>query len=216
MKRLLLTLAFTLTLLLSPQLAQAAHEWQVSMSDPTVTNQTRNFNIDYVALSTDKSDEITVNLYENGAVIDSQTTTAGGDSGTFNVTVPSDGSYTYGLAASSGADGSSKSTTNKIVTVVTPVEGGPSEVTSTDAPNGSGSGENTGTNGGADGEVEGEETGDGQVGDGEGASTDENADEEDSDSDSTETALYALAIIVLGALAYYLYAMYRAKKAEEE
>lgn len=202
--------------------AYAAHYWKVTMSDPTITNQTRNFNIDYGVLSTDKSDVITVSLVENGSVIDTESAIPGGDSGSFNVTVPADGTYTYNISAKSGNDGDTKTTNSKKVTVVTPVEGQPSQISSSDVNPGGGEGADTqGTNN--------------QDGTGEEGSNDSNDDEglveaatdddsgvvgddaaatERANEDDSNTYLYILAVIGIAGLAYYLFARYRASKIE--
>lgn len=215
MKRLLLSLVLLTALVVSPLQVHAAHYWKVTMSDPTTTNQTRSFNVDFVALSTEQTDQITVRLLENDAEIDTKTTIGGGDSGTFNVTVPADGSYTYKLSSTSSDDGTTQETGAKQVTVVTPVEGEPSEVTSTDVGGDGTVGDQAqiGEDGSEDGTVQAEATSDGTV-DGEAAAT--SSDQEDSEEDdSTTTALlYGLGTIAVLGIGYYLYAAYRARNIE--
>jgi hypothetical protein len=125
----------------------AAHSWQIKMSDPKATSQTRTFNIEFVTLSAEADDDITVTLRENGVDKVSKTTTKDfGDSGTFTVTVPTDGTYTYSLHASSSVDSGTKDTPNRQVTVTTPAEGSSSVVVVSDQSTAASSG-STGNNG---------------------------------------------------------------------
>ena len=95
--------------------------WKIEMSDPTTTDQLRSFNIEFTALSVNPTDQITVTLVEGTQSITSVTTPGGGGSGAFNVTVGSDGVYSYRLdATNSGDPGEVRSTSTRNVRVVTP------------------------------------------------------------------------------------------------
>lgn len=213
------TLVFALLLAL-PVTVFAAHSWRVSMSDPTVANQPRSFSIGYVALSTEEADKITVNLLENGSVIATQTTPPRGDSGTFDVEVPADGSYTYSLSASSSVDGSSKSTNAKQVTVSTPEGADQSDITVRDvnqaeqAANGGADGSD-GTPDGQDGEVQADVEGEGIVDD-EAAQTENDEDGDGDDSSTSDAILWGLVALLALGLGYAGYAQYRGRKAEED
>lgn len=187
----LLSLAFAV-LFAVPVLA--GHDWQIKMSDPSTSDQLRTFNIEYVALSTVETDEITVKLLQNGEEIDSQTTQAGGDSGVFSVTVPVDGSYTYSLSASSSDDNSTLATAEKIVTVATPEGSDTSNISVSEGGTGPAV---------AEGEVEAAEDQGGQVGD-DGASTENKADDNFVKRNQWPLTILAL-IAILGGGYYWFY-----------
>ncbi len=216
MKRLIVATLFIMAFVLSSSTALAAHYWQITISDPTTTDQTRTFNLDYAALSTSKEDKITVKLLQDGSIIGTQTTIAGGDSGSFAIVVPSDGTFAYRFDASSTDDGSSKSTSTKVVSVVTPVEGQPSEVTTTTTDQlniGAGTDNiNQGVNNDEEtdsGEVRGvtDEPG--------GAVSDEAAVDEKSNDSGSNTLQYAIGAIVVLGIGWYLYTYYKASKIQE-
>lgn len=134
MNKLLISLAVLGLALLPSTPALAAHYWELKMSDPSSSNQTRTFNIDFVTLSEESTDQFTVRLYQNNVELASKTTTKPyGDSGSFQVTVPADGTYTYHMTATTtgGEEIEEKTTPEKAVTVSTPTEGGQSNVTTT-------------------------------------------------------------------------------------
>jgi hypothetical protein len=122
------------------------------MSDPKATSQTRTFNIEYVALSADTVQKITITLKENGVdKANQEITKPNGDSGTFTVTVPVDGTYTYSLHAvrvlnNETHDTDAQDTPNRQVTVTTPAEGSSSVVVVSDQSTAASSG-STGNNG---------------------------------------------------------------------
>lgn len=83
----------------------AAPYWQVNISQPATQNA-RTFNVQYTVLSTG-TDSFTVKLYQDGIVAPLQTEVTStdlnafnGNSGTFAVSVLTDGDYIYHLAAS--------------------------------------------------------------------------------------------------------------------
>lgn len=122
MKKLITTLVIGLALsILNTSAAFAAHYWEFQVSRPQATGQPRTYNVEYVTLSEDSTDQITVKLYQDGSqesnVIGSQTTTQPfGDSGSFTVTVPADGTHTYFMQATSSVDGDVKTTGTITVT----------------------------------------------------------------------------------------------------
>jgi|AntRauTorckE6833_2_1112554.scaffolds.fasta_scaffold07434_2 hypothetical protein len=122
MKRLLrqLSLLLALPLLFVGAVDASNHFWKIEISDPTTANQLRTFNVEYTALSVDTSDQITVNLLQDGTQVDTDTTPGGGGSGAFEVTVEEDGSYVYQLQANSSLDSVTKSSEARAVTVETP------------------------------------------------------------------------------------------------
>jgi hypothetical protein len=222
MKYLLASLTLVLTLIVSSSTINAAHFWKIQMSDPSTAAQSRAFNLDFTTLSTDKNDVITVSLLENGTIIDSSSTIPGGDSGSFFVTVPADGTYTYNLSATSSNDGATKTTNSKAVTVSTPQEGAPSQVTVTEAsatnatsgatPDGSslnedGDGESEGAT--DEGQVEGVIDEAGGTVDGQ-AAVDDKSGEDDSN-----TLIYILALLALVGAGAYGARLYRANRTEE-
>lgn len=118
------SLAVVLSLSLS-SVVNAASFWKADISTPS-TQASRSFNVQYTTLSTEASDAIKVDLYQNGAMVGTQTTVKPyGDSGAFAVTVPSEGVYSYYIVATNGAD--SQTTATKQVTVSAP----PTQITTT-------------------------------------------------------------------------------------
>lgn len=91
-----------LTLAIAP-MASASTFWQVEISSPA-TQTSRTFNVQYTVLATSVAD-FSVQLFQDDSPSGSpQTTTtdassAVGNSGTFSVTVPSDGTYAYKVTA---------------------------------------------------------------------------------------------------------------------
>jgi hypothetical protein len=125
-KRFLLSTLAGLILLAAPAAAEhaPAHFWQVDMSQPAALINQRTFNVEFTTLSTDKDDDMLVQLYRDGSVIGSQTTTKDyGDSGDFGVTVPADGTYQFHLRAANGSE--IKTTPAANVTVDTAAPGAP-------------------------------------------------------------------------------------------
>lgn len=115
MKRLVSQLLLAIVLTFVPlNSVQAANEnlWKLQMSDVADTVQTTNFSIEYKVLSIIPSDTFVVQLYENGN-LDAQksVTTPKGDSGTFNVTVPGNGSYEYYVRAIRNGDSADRQQT---------------------------------------------------------------------------------------------------------
>lgn len=113
MKRLIASALIVLSfvfVLAGTVLATASDRWSVSMSTPANTTS-KSFNVQYTTLSVESGDDITVKLFQNGAFVDSQTTTkAFGDSGAFAVTVPSTGNYSYFIEAMNSTDEVPKTT----------------------------------------------------------------------------------------------------------
>lgn len=103
---------------LVPAVTFAASFWKADISTP-LTQSSRSFNVQYTTLSTNATDAIKVDLYQNGAMIGTQTTTKQyGDSGAFAVTVPSEGVYSYYIVATNGSE--MQTTPTKQVSVVAP------------------------------------------------------------------------------------------------
>lgn len=114
---LIATLIFSAVLLM-PSFASAQGTWKVDIAAPNQTINSRKFNIEFTTLSTSSSDTISVDLYQNGVVVDSESTTKPyGDSGDFIVTVPSDGTYEFFVRGTNGAE--VKDSAKKVVKVDT-------------------------------------------------------------------------------------------------
>jgi hypothetical protein len=107
MKKLLLSicLVFIAALAFSSfALAQTeARYWTVELSAPQAIQNSRTFNLDYVVSSTVEDDDFTVDLYQNGAPLVSEAL-AVPDSGRFEVTVPSDGPYSFYIEVTNNDD----------------------------------------------------------------------------------------------------------------
>lgn len=138
----LLVVASGLTVLV-PAISFAAVFWKADISIP-LTQYSRSFNVQYTTLSTNASDAIKVDLYQNGAMIGTQTTTkAYGDSGAFAVTVPTEGTYDYYIVAKNGADTQTTATQHvSVVSRPTVVNTVSSPSSGSSSQNGSGAGAN--------------------------------------------------------------------------
>ncbi len=155
---------FSVVALSANAFATPANQWSASISSPAnTTNKT--FNVQYATLSTEKDDDITVELFENGVSKGAQTTVKDfGGSGVFSVTVPAVGTYSYTVKATNNTDPTPKTTG----TVAVVVSATPQATTTTNTANtptgGQGSGTTTavGSQGGA---VAGDSDGDGIVDD---------------------------------------------------
>ena len=118
--------------------ATPSNGWRVNISTPANTTS-KTFNVEYTTLSINSADHITVELFQNGGSVGSQTTTKPyGDSGVFTITVPSTGTYSYFIKATNTGDPTPKNTSTVTVNV-------------SDAPQGSTTTINTGTTGGGGG-----------------------------------------------------------------
>ncbi len=85
--------------------AQAATYWTTNISTPEAQTTTGVFGIDFQVLSTTPSDTFTVQLYQNGIVIATQNiATDNGDSGSFPISLTSDGTYNYFTKTQHGSD----------------------------------------------------------------------------------------------------------------
>ncbi|MES2971226.1 MAG: hypothetical protein V4702_02825 [Patescibacteria group bacterium] len=124
MKRLLVTLVTLFSLIgLSSTSFAATRYWKVNISSPANTTS-KSFNVQYQTFSTIESDDITVELFQNGSSVGSQTTTTSfGDSGAFPVTVATVGTYSYFVKATNLGDSSVKNTGTVSVTVSEPPAG---------------------------------------------------------------------------------------------
>lgn len=100
-----------------------ANGWMVNISSPANTTS-KTFNVQYTTLSVNSTDKITVQLFQNGQPIGSQTTSeANGDSGAFKVTVDDVGEYSYYIKATNTGSPTSKTTSSVSVEVAnTPAE----------------------------------------------------------------------------------------------
>lgn len=119
MKRIAASILSGLAIILQTSFGFAATTyWNVDISTPASTMNTRSFQVQYTTLSTGSGDSISVEVFQNSVSLGSQTVTAGG-SGAFAVTVPSDGSYSYFVKANNTTLAESKSSTTKTVVVDT-------------------------------------------------------------------------------------------------
>lgn len=103
MKRLLTHLAGALSalaVLVAPISSSAAVRWTVNIYDPSATTN-KTLNVRYQVLSTVRGDDkYTVELFENNISKGSQSIEHDyGDSGVFNIAIPSAGTYTYKVKA---------------------------------------------------------------------------------------------------------------------
>ncbi len=138
----ILTVATGLAVL-APAVTFAASFWSIDMSIPA-TQYSRSFNVQYTALTTNSSDVIKVDLYQDGSKVATQTTIPGGDSGAFAVTVPNEGDHSFYLVATNGAETKNSDTEEIYVgstpTVVNTINSGSSN-SSANGTSGSGSAE---------------------------------------------------------------------------
>ncbi len=115
--------AFVSTLALSLGLvASAATAWHLDISTPNSVQTSHTFNVQYTVLATDNAN-FTVQLLQNEVPVGSPQNTntdpngLNGNSGTFAVNVPSDGSYKYQVQATCSCGGASQTTAPKTVNV---------------------------------------------------------------------------------------------------
>jgi hypothetical protein len=123
MKRLIAALSiFTVLVLNVPALAAT---WDVKFSTPAPLTNKKSFNLDFTALSS-ANDNISVTAYRQVAGPDQNLgikNVSGGNSGSFKVTVTSDGTYRYYLIATNNGD--VKQSSVKTVTVDTTAPSAP-------------------------------------------------------------------------------------------
>jgi hypothetical protein len=217
MKRLILSIVTAFSLLgLAVPVAAADRYWQVQIFEPATELTTRKLNVEYKVLSTVKSDDFTVELFENNASKSTQNVTHDyGDSGVFNIDLPGTGTYSYKVTATNSGDASVKDSStvtvdivnepNTTVTVVRNTGGQGGATTAGTATDG------TDGNGGA---VASDNTDDGTVGqDGAKTNGDSNgagdvlASEDQKNNNDSNTGWYIgipLALLALGAAIYWL------------
>ncbi len=104
----------------------ASSYWQVNITTPHTPTTKKTFGIGYTVLSTNDSDNFTVDLYQTGVAnklgeqaITGQPGKAGG-AGVFTVTVPSTGTFHYYITAKNSNDPTPKTTDTVTVTVNDP------------------------------------------------------------------------------------------------
>lgn len=213
MKHLVTSLFVSLFFALTAVTAHAAHYWQFKVSDPQSTSQARTFNLEFVTLSTEADDDITVDLYQNGALSGTQVTTKDfGDSGAFSVTVPTDGVYQFYMKAKSSVDGTTQTSETKNVEVKgREVRIVNAATTSTTGTTGSVRSSSSGVAGDTNGDgVVNEQDQVGQVDEGAAATEGDEADvlgEEDKADSKTSDWVWAIlsALAILGAAYYWFY-----------
>ena len=129
MKRLISSLLVTLSVLLNSSAVFAADTfWSVTMSTPETPHTSRSFNVQYSTLSTDSTDTIEVDLFQDGSSKGTQSVNAGG-SGTFKVTVASDGSYSYKIVATNDAETKTTNAKTVVVDASNPVKANQAQTT---------------------------------------------------------------------------------------
>lgn len=149
--------------------ATPANGWRVNISDPA-DQTSKTFKVQYTAFSIGAEDQITIELFQNGSSVGSQTTTkAYGDSGAFDVTVPANGTYSYYIKAKNSTDEAPKTTNTVSVTI-----SDPTVVTVASTTPGSSSGGGSGAGAESTAGTNAAATQPGQVGDS-GASTNNNS-----------------------------------------
>jgi hypothetical protein len=116
MKRFIASIFTALVLLLQTGAAYAQTFWNVQMSSPASPTTSKTFNLQFTTLSTDESNQISVEAFQNDISLGSQTVTAGG-SGSFATTVAADGNFTYYLKAKNLTTNETKNTTPVAVVV---------------------------------------------------------------------------------------------------
>lgn len=105
----------TLTLMVNVAQVSAIHPWELNISTPQSVMGTSSFKVEYTTLSTESSDAITVELFQNGVSQGTQiTSTPFGDSGAFDVTVTADGVYEFYLTGASSIDGTTTTATQTV------------------------------------------------------------------------------------------------------
>lgn len=115
-----LLIAGLVVALLAPSATLANSFWSLDVSTPrSITNQDR-VQLDFTTLSTNTSDEITVELYRNGTLVDEIVTTGGGDSGRLVAQLPRDGSYTLEVRATNSNGSDPQTKTRSITRDTTP------------------------------------------------------------------------------------------------
>lgn len=203
-----LVISLTALMLVFTPVVGASDMWQFDTSTPKSTGQPRTFRIEFVTLSTDENDDITVKLYQDNVEIDSVTTTeAFGDSGAFTVALAEDGTHDYFMEATSSAFSETETSPTRSVAVegdqviVTEVEGG-----GAGAAGGGGAGAAAGGGDvqGATDENTGQVPGDAATtGTGDVLGAEDQAKADDTTNDSLNYALILIAILI--ALYYLLY-----------
>jgi hypothetical protein len=121
MKRILTIVLMFLALCLPATVsATASNGWRVNISDPA-DQTSKTFKVQYTAFSTTASDKITVELFQNNASVGTQTTLKPyGDSGAFDISVPSNGTYSYYIKATNSSDETPKTTNTVTIAVHDP------------------------------------------------------------------------------------------------
>lgn len=223
MKRLissLFSLLATMFILTATAFATSASGWKVDISVPANTTS-KTFNVQYTTLSVGKDDDITVELFQNGGSVGSQTTTTDyGDSGAFSVTVPTVGTYSYYIAATNSTDPAPKTTDTVNVIVSDAPQPTVTTIYTNTGAGGQGAGTVTGTTTGGQGAgaISGDTNGDGVVDD-QAASTEK--DKKDvlgaetkkaGDGSKTSNWWYAGGLAVLLAAGYYYLVVKRANQ----
>ncbi len=122
MKRALLLIiaAFSLTVGFSASALAATRYWSVTIFTPAASDTSHTLNVAYNVLSTEANDVYTVKLYQNEVEVGSQVVDhgKGGNSGAFNIALPSNGTYNYMISANNTTAAEVKNTDTKTVKIV--------------------------------------------------------------------------------------------------
>lgn len=100
MKRLISTLVcFFSVILLTSSASAVTRYWTVDIYEPSATTN-KTLNVEYKVFSTDGTDQFNAELFENNVSKGTQSIThPNGNSGVFNITIPSAGTYSYFVRA---------------------------------------------------------------------------------------------------------------------
>ena len=124
MKRLLIALALAISMsfgISAQALAATDRYWDVQIMTPAASSSDHTLNVAYNVLSTVADDVYDVTLYQNEVSVGTQHVDhgKGGNSGVFNLTLPTNGTYNYQISANNtSAGGEVKTTDVKSVTIV--------------------------------------------------------------------------------------------------
>lgn len=135
----------------APASAAVRRYVSVDISKPATTAN-KTLNVQYTVLSTVNTDDFSVELFENSISKGSQSVThANGNSGVFNISLPTTGTYSYKIVTTLVSGDSENGTTYDSKTINVLITTEPTPTVTTIAADTSGGGAAAGTNGSAQG-----------------------------------------------------------------
>lgn len=122
MKKLLIAIAVTIGFGFgfSAKVLAETRYWDIQIMTPAASSSNHTLNVAYNVLSTVETDVYDVSLYQNDVLVGTQHVDhgKGGNSGSFNLTLPHNGTYRYQISAKNmNAEGQTKTTDIKIVQI---------------------------------------------------------------------------------------------------